>query len=161
MIITKKHAVGEFGSILKNKMEEKKVSMTGLGKIVGVHRTTISDYILGKHIPKEETFHRIHQVFPDKDLYDAYFKAVKEAEPRKNRQIIPEATTYNYYAAENTECCQNKKSNESDPCLCPSDSEHIAKALHFMIELFEMSGMDEFAPKDYATYKALYERYSK
>ena len=164
MIITKKHAVSEFGSILKDKMADKKVSMTGLGKIVGVHRTTISDYILGKHLPKEETFHRIHQVFPDKDLYDAYFSAVKETEPRKNKQIIPEVSSYNYYAAENTKAaeCIAKKLYEADKIIKQnvSDDVYIAIALREMINRFEQSGMDKFAPKDYAAYKKLYESYT-
>jgi len=165
MITVKKHISNEFGNLLKEKMEEKKISMTGLGKIVGVHRTTISDYILGKHLPKEETFHRIHQVFPDKDLYDAYFRAVEATEPRKNKQLIPEAAPYNYYKAETENIkaaehiCKQLVEAKAIKDAATSDDTYIAIALTHMVSLFEQTNMSIYAPTDYSAYKRLKEQY--
>lgn len=162
MITVKKHV--EFGSLLKAKMDARGISMSRLGKTVGVHRTTISDYIYGKHLPKEETFHRIHQVITDKDLYDAYFRAVKSGEPRKNKQLIPEATPYNYYQAEAEHMkAENirKQLNEAKAikAAATSDDTYIAIALTHMVDLFEQTDMSIYAPTDYAAYKRLKEQY--
>lgn len=157
MITVKKHV--EFGSLLKAKMDARGISMSRLGKTVGVHRTTISDYIYGKHLPKEETFHRIHQVITDKDLYDAYFRAVKAGEPRKNKQLIPEATPYNYYKAdaEAMKAAEDvfKKSSTSST----SDDAYIYIALSQMVTFFEETNLCSFAPTDYAAYLRLKEQY--
>lgn len=162
MIITKKHVPNDFGTLLKDKMDSAKVSMTGLGKVVGVHRTTISDYILGKHLPKEETFHRIHQVFPDKDLYDAYFRVVKNNEPRKNKQMIPGAETYNYYEAKNETISKENDSNSTAPVVLSTlDKEYIAKALKYTIDSFEKAGMREVAAVEYSIYKTIYNKFRK
>jgi len=167
MIITKKHnseESTEFGPLLRQKMSDKKISMKGLGKVVGVHRTTISDYASGKYLPKEETFHRIHQVIPDKDLYDSYFKAVSKSEPRKNKQIIPEPSAYNYYKAEE-ESIVNNDTPLKDTAgtitvnISISDKEYISRALKFTLDYFE--GVGKFlAPTDYENYHRLYGEFS-
>ena len=145
-----------FGKLLEKRIEDAGTSRTALGRTVGVHRTTISDYINGKNLPKEETFHRIHQVFPDKELYDAYFNAVKATEPRRNKQIIPGAEPYNWYKAITEKVDTNKaKRNESD-----EDRKYIALALHFLINDLIEKKMDIFAPNDYAKYVELYNKYS-
>lgn len=171
MIITKKHTIEEvnapFSDLLKQKLAEKKITMKGLGKIVGVHRTTISDYVSGKYLPKEETFHRIHQVIPDKDLYDSYFEAVSKTEPRKNKNIIPEATAYNFYKAEEEkvtkadEVANIKLPEVKTSNISTLDKEYIACALKFVIEYYEKVGLDTLAVQDYVNYKELYEEFSK
>jgi len=170
MIITKKHNSedNEFGALLRQKLTERKISMKSLGKVAGVHRTTISDYTVGKYLPKEETFHRIHQVIPDKDLYDSYFSAVSKSEPRKNKQMIPETNSYNYYKAETENATKAaevicKALNESKTSnISTLDKEYIARSLKFVIRYFdENSIIKELAPNDYANYVRLYKEYSK
>lgn len=171
MIITKKRnpeEAFEFGPLLKQKMTDKKISMKSLGKVAGVHRTTISDYAAGKYLPKEETFHRIHQVIPDKDLYDSYFKAVSKSEPRKNKQIIPEASAYNYYKAETEDATKAAEvickalSESKTSNISTLDKEYIACALKLVLNYFNDNDiMKQLAPSDYANYVRLYEEYSK
>lgn len=162
MIITKKRnpeEAFEFGPLLKQKMTDKKISMKSLGKVAGVHRTTISDYAAGKYLPKEETFHRIHQVIPDKDLYDSYFRAVSKSEPRKNKQIIPEPSAYNYYKAEEESIVNNDTTGTPIVSISISDKEYISRALKFTLDYFE--GVGKFlAPTDYENYHRLYEEFS-
>ena len=164
MITITKHVNNEFGTLLSAKMQSKKISRSELGKIVGIHRTTISDYILGKYLPKEEIFYRIHQVFPDKDLYDAYFTAVNPtSKMRKQKQLIPVATPYNYYKAE-AELMKAAEARGKSAQAVPKDNEenkYIFLALDYMVRHFEATGMHIYAPSDYAAYKKLKEKYAE
>ena len=91
-----------FGTILGKLMRERDISQASLSRSVGVHRTTIGDYVHDKYLPTEETFNRIHQVITDKELYDAFFAATKPQD-RKNKPLISDTNntekTYNFYTA--------------------------------------------------------------
>lgn len=154
-----KSTSNEFGELLHAKMRQKEISMTALGKTIGVHRTTISDYTSGKYLPKEETFHRIHQVIPDKELYDAYLRAVNQGEPRKNKQLIPEATPYNYYKADAEDMKAAEEVFKKSSTSSTSDDTYIYIALSQMVTFFEETNLCSFAPTDYAAYLRLKEQY--
>lgn len=157
MIITKTNVYEEFGNILKKRIEDKKISRSALGKAVGVHRTTISDYILGKYLPKEEVFHRIHQVFPDKELYDAYFKAVRTQEPRPNKNLIPNAEAYNFYKAEEEPVVNGDpiKDLTSKKSVTLNDK-YIMYSLRHTLSYMAKEGLDELCPTDFAIYESMY-----
>lgn len=146
-----------FGELLKQRMIDAKITQTALGRSVGVHRTTISDYILDKYLPTEESFHRIHQVFPDKELYDAYFTAVKGTQPRKNKQIIPEATPYNYYKAITEKVGPNQEDSKSG--TDDDDDKYIICALKYMLNHFKFNNIDQIAPGDYMKYQMIFNKY--
>lgn len=179
-----------FGELLKQRMDSAtpRVTQTALGKIVGVHRTTISDYVLNKYLPTEETFRRIHQVFPDKELYEAYFAAVgKPVTEHKPKRIIPENKTYNHYAAKfEQEVEQEAAEEKAKAAAFMSEAgpigdmrrklfqmeqkttaevtlhrEYIARALKYAIESMEKDGTASLCPRDYNTYKELYKKYAK
>lgn len=149
-----------FGELLKQRMIDAKITQTALGRSVGVHRTTISDYILDKYLPTEETFHRIHQVFPDKELYDTYFTAVKGTQPRKNKQMIPEATPYNYYKAITEKVGLNQEDIKTDTkAETDDDDKYIIRALQYMLNHFKFNNIDQIAPGDYMRYQTIFNKY--
>lgn len=147
-----------FGELLKQRMIDAKITQTALGRSVGVHRTTISDYILDKYLPTEESFHRIHQVFPDKELYDAYFTAVKGSQPRKNKQMIPEAAPYNYYKAITEKVGPNQENVKFE--TDDDDDKYIICALKYMLNHFKFNNIDQIAPGDYMKYQMIFNKYT-
>jgi len=132
-------ATETFGSILRRLMKEKKITHKALSQLAGVHRTTITDYVNERRLPPEETFRRIHQAIPDKELYDAYFEAVSPKE-RANKPLIPNKETnndtYNFYKAakENTNDVQEfiknlaSKAAKSVNVEAPSKKEETKKS---------------------------------
>ena len=143
-----------FGELLLERIKSAKTSRAGLGRTIGVHRTTVSDYVSGKYLPTEETFHRIHQVFPDKELYEAYFEAIgKPTTSNRPRCMISNAKPYNYYKAETEELVS---SNAKDT----SDTEYIKRALRFTITHLKLNGLDILAPNDYEKYVSIYNKYN-
>lgn len=165
MIITKKNVCEEFGALLKQRIKESKSSMSSLGRAVGVHRTTISDYILGKYLPKEETFHRIHQVYPDRELYDAYFKAARTQEPRPNKNLIPNAEAYNFYKAEDDTVVHNPiedLTTTKSPTLNDRNDRYIMNSIKHTLQYMTKEGLAELCPTDFAIYEEIYkELYDK
>lgn len=164
-----------FCELLRARMDSAKITQSSLGRSIGVHRTTVSDYLHDKYLPNEETFRRIHQIFPDKELYDCYFSEVNGAEPRKNKPLIPEATPYNFYkaAADDMKATANdmkaaeekykKNSENSENGILPikistKDRVFISTALSFLINHLEDSGIDQFCPNDYGYYVQLLDR---
>lgn len=156
MIITKKNVCEEFGALLKQRIKESKSSMSSLGRAVGVHRTTISDYILGKYLPKEETFHRIHQVYPDRELYDAYFKAAKTQEPRPNKNLIPNAEAYNFYKAEDDTIVHTSIGDLKSTKSATLNNKYIMYSLKHTLIYMTKEGLDKLCPTDFAIYESIY-----
>lgn len=167
MIITKKNVNEEctepktFGMLLKERIDNSNSSRTSLGRTIGVHRTTVSDYILDKYLPKEEVFHRIHQVFPDKELYDAYFKAVRTQEPRPNKNLIPEVESYNYYKAEDDIANPARDLRPSKSATLNSDR-YVMYSIKHTLQYMMKEGLNELCPADFAVYEKIYkELYDK
>lgn len=150
-----------FGELLLERIKSAKTSRTAFGRTIGVHRTTVSDYILGKYLPTEETFHRIHQVFPDEELYNAYFNAVRSTEPRKNKHMIPNTESYNYYKAEIDKPVAEYINTVANSIRDDLDREYITMALKFTLDYLKETGARDIAPSDYKIYKQLYEKYSR
>lgn len=154
----------EFRELLDKRIKEAKTSRSALGRVVGVHRTTISDYIAGKYLPTEETFHRIHQVFPDKELYEAYFKAVgKPVTENKPKCMISDAKPYNYYKAQvdDIKAEDASKNSEKPKEVIEDENAYIRRALKFTIEYLLQMKADQLVPKEYELYKKLLEKYSR
>ena len=166
-----------FGATLKRIMKSKNITHAALARAVGVHRTTITDYANDKYLPDEEKFHRIHQVIPDKELYDAFFAATKPKE-RKNKSLISDSKDkiYNYYKAqvEDTKKASDfvsdildelKKSEIASDSIdeLSTDQEKmlIAHLLVYIISMLEEEGLAVIAPNDYQAYKKLYEKYEQ
>lgn len=154
-----------FGETLQKLMKAKKITHKALGSAIGVHRTTIGDYVNGRSVPNEENFHRIHQVIPDKELYDAYF-AVTKPKDRKNKPLINESVTYNYYTAENDSAEDVKdfveRAISTHEIVIRNNLEEnklIAHALVYVVAAFEEEGLQALAPNDYLAYKILVEKY--
>lgn len=176
-----------FGTTLKQAMKEKKLTHAAVARSVGCHRTTITDYANDKYLPSEETFHRIHQLIPDKALYDAFFAAVKPKD-RKNKELISEGKAYNYFTAKDEDI---KESADQQPTedqvidtnkerlikavtsipkedaeakkfvddLSDADKQYIAHALVFIIAYFEDQGLTVLAPDAYLAYQKLFDNY--
>lgn len=156
MILTKKNVCEEFGAILKRRIKDSNSTMTALGRTVGVNRTTISDYTRGKYIPKEEVFHRIHQVFPDKELYDAYFKAARTQEPRPNKNLIPEVETYNFYKAEEEKVTTNSIADLKSIKSATLNDKYIMYSIKHTLAYMKKERLDELCPADFAIYEEIY-----
>jgi len=154
--------MSNFGKLLKERMvnHKPKITQSSLGRTVGVHRTTISDYIAGKYLPSEETFHRIHQVFPDIELYTAYFDEVEPEQPRKNKPLINNTESYNYFKA-GKDNPSTSVINSITKMVDDTDKEYIKKALAFIIDYMKEAKVDKLAPRDYAMYVELFDKYSK
>ena len=156
MILTKKNVCEEFGAILKRRIKDSNSTMTALGRTVGVNRTTISDYTRGKYIPKEEIFHRIHQVFPDKELYDAYFRAARTQEPRPNKNLIPNAEAYNFYKAKDEKVTSNPIADLNSMKSATLNDKYIMYSLKHTLSYMAKEGLDELCPTDFAIYESMY-----
>lgn len=90
--------MSDFGSIIKNLLEEKNMTQRELAEFVDVTEVTISRYISGKRQPKSYILAKISDIFgvsiefllgktenrniqqnTNKDLPDAYFEVSKKA----------------------------------------------------------------------------------
>lgn len=147
-----------FGSTLKELMKSKKITHAALGRSVGVHRTTIGDYVNDKYLPTEETFHRIHQVIPDKELYDAFFAATKPKD-RKVKPLIQPVTSYNFYKAKEDVVTETR--NFINAAKEEYNNNLIAHALAYVVSTYETENLMSIAPNDYESYKALLDTYRK
>ena len=158
-----------FAETLRRLMKENNITHKALSSTVGVHRTTITDYVNGRRLPPEETFHRIHQVLTDKELYDAYFAEARPAE-RKNKPLIDSSgCVYNYYKAKQEKLSDInetlglilQKYEEKVAEKRTTDEYYIGHALVYLIEFMQRENLSKLFPTDYIRYVKLLEQYSK
>lgn len=158
-----------FAETLRRLMKEKGITHKALSSTVGVHRTTITDYVNSRRLPPEEVFHRIHQVLPDKELYDAYFAETRPKD-RKNKPLISaDNSVYNYYAAKQEnldEINRNldlilKKYGEKVAEKQDKDEYYIAHALMYLVNFMQHENLNKLFPTDYIRYVKLLEKYNK
>lgn len=147
-----------FGSVLRQLMKDKKITHAALARSVGVHRTTITDYVNDKYLPDTEKFNRIHQVIPDKVLYDKFFSVV-EPNARKQKELVSKEGTYNFYKAKLEKALEITTSIGVDK----SDEEYqiIARALLFTLTEMSKNNITLLSPELYSKYKKVYEKYEK
>lgn len=127
-----------FGEILKELMQKDDLTQSRLGYMIGVSRSTISDYVTGKRLPNFEVFNELQSIFNSDALFNAWNNEINEPE---DIPTIP-FTTREIVIRNNLE--ENKL---------------IAHALVYVVAAFEEEGLQALAPNDYWAYKILVEKY--
>lgn len=127
-----------FGEILKELMQKDDLTQSRLGYMIGVSRSTISDYVTGKRLPNFEVFNELQSIFNSDALFNAWNNEINEPEDIPTTPF----TTREIVIRNNLE--ENKL---------------IAHALVYVVAAFKEEGLQALAPNDYLAYKILVEKY--